>query len=267
MVIVISACLVARFAPLFAFNGRDVTLINVAIPAIQAGLRAHRNKTPIGPAILQGIVGGLVMQRGFEVAAGVTDSDPWRAWRAKGMVNIGASLAESAGGTFRFRMDLGPIWVIADADGLRFRPGMHAVVAPLLNLRDGAKFDLNRSLRLGTAAFARPIHEDGTIGSRGALAYSNANNLVTNGIGSHAGHELVHVLQYRRDAFWAPSLGRLFPKLAEKWGDSWVDDTGWSLNWAVQSSFATVNGDDGDFKMLMEREAYYLTDSHTSSIH
>ena len=260
---VIAAALVVLgfgFATVCAFNGRDLAVINIAIPALQAGLRAHQRDLPIGPAILQALAGGMLMQKGFEEAAGVTDSMPEKAWRAKILVNLGASLAESAGDRFVYRMDLGPVWLIADRQGCKIRPGMHGVAAPVLNLAEGAGFDLGRSLRFGTTAFSRPRHRDGTINSRGALAYSNANNIVTPRDGAHSGHELIHTLQYRRDAFWSPSLGQFFPEFARRLGEGWVDDTGWSVNWGFQMLTTRSRGDSRDFDMPMEREAYYLTD-------
>lgn len=248
------------FASAGAFNGRDLAVINIAIPALQAGLRAHQRDLPIGPAILQALFGGMLMQKGFEEAAGVTDSMPEKAWRAKILVSLGASLCESAGDRFVYRMDLGPVWLIADRQGVKFRPGMHGVVAPVLNLAERANFDLGRSLRFGTTAFSRPRNRDGTINSRGALAYSNANNIVTPRDGAHSGHELIHTLQYRRDAFWSPSLGQFFPEFARRLGNGWVDDTGWSVNWGFQMATCGSRGESRDFDMPMEREAYYLTD-------
>jgi len=241
-----------------AFNGRDLAVINVVIPAIQAGIRAHRRGNPIGRAVIQAICGGLIMQKGFEIAANASNSNSWKAWQAKILVNTGASLAESAHDRFKFRMDLGPIWLIADSEGLQFKPGLHSTIAPLLNLSEGAKLNFDRSLRFGTLVFERKSNWDGTIGTRGALAYSNANNFITNTNGAHAGHELVHTFQYRRDAFSSLKLGTLFPKLNELIDDNWIDDTGWSLNWGTQCLWANYADKNRDFDILMEREAYYL---------
>jgi len=244
-----------------AFNGRDLAVLNIAAPAVVAGWRAHRHGTPVGPAILQAMAGGLFMQKAMETAAKTRDDDPWRAWRAKFMMNIGASLAESTPeGRFRFRMDLGPFWLEAGPGGCRFRPALHAALAPLLNMADGAQLDLKRTLRLGTLSFERNRNRDGTIGRNGALAYSNANNLVTNRNGEHVGHELVHTFQYRREAFLSPSLGQIIPSIRCRTG-RWVDDTGWSVAWAAQCLTADIRGQKRDFDILMEREAYELTDS------
>ncbi|HNW35225.1 MAG TPA: hypothetical protein PKM25_09860 [Candidatus Ozemobacteraceae bacterium] len=244
-----------------AFNGRDLAVLNIAAPAFLAGWRAHRCKTPVGPAILQALAGGLFIQKAMETASKCRDDDPWRAWRAKFLMNIGTSLAESAPeGRFRYRMDLGPFWFEAGPGGCRFRPALHATLAPLLNLADGARLDLNRTLRLGTLSFERNRNSDGTIGRNGALAYSNANNLVTNRDGDHVGHELVHTFQYRREAFLSPSLGQIFPAIRCRTG-RWIDDTGWSVAWAAECLMADIRGQKRDFDIPMEREAYELTSS------
>lgn len=245
-----------------AFTGRDLAALNIAVPALTAGWRAHRRRTPVGPAILQALAGGLFMQKAMETAAKTHDDDPWRAWRAKFLMNIGASLAESAPeGRFVYRMDLGPIWLEAGPGGCRFKPGLHASFAPLLNLGDGARIDLGRTLRLGTLSFVRNRNMDGTIGRNGALAYSNANNLVTNRNGDHVEHELIHTFQYRRDISLWPSLGQLFPAIRCR-TDRWVDDTGWSVAWGSQCTASKLTGQNRDFDILMEREAYELTDTY-----
>ncbi|HOT27466.1 MAG TPA: hypothetical protein PLU72_04700 [Candidatus Ozemobacteraceae bacterium] len=245
-----------------AFTGRDLAALNIAVPAVTAGWRAHRRGTAVGPAILQALAGGLCMQKAMETAAKVRDDDPWRAWRAKFLMNVGASLAESAPeGRFLYRMDFGPVWLEAGPGGFRFKPGLHGSLAPLLNLADGARIDPGRSLRLGTLAYERNRNRDGTIGRNGALAYSNANNLVTNRNGDHAGHELIHTFQYRRDVSIWPSLGQLFPAIRCR-TDRWVDDTGWSVAWGSQCAASRIAGQDRDFDILMEREAYELTDTY-----
>lgn len=243
-------------------NSKDLLILNVGIPVVQAVLRARRERSSIPNAVLQAVAGGLIMQKGFEQGARTNEYSAWKAWQAKALVNLGASLCESAGKEFQFRMDIGPIWVLADKRGVRFRPGIHGTIAPLLNLREGAKIDWERSFKFGTMAFHRSRNWDGTIGKGGALAYSNANNFITDAYGSHVGHELIHTYQYRRDAFLSPSLGNLLPKFSGKIGDRWVDDTGWGLNWAVQCGWAKVNGQEKDFEILMEREAYYLADKY-----
>lgn len=245
-----------------AFNGRDLAVLNIAAPAITAGFRAHRRGTPVGPAILQALAGGLCMQKAMETAAKLHDNDPWRAWRAKFLMNIGASLAESAPeGRFTYRMDIGPFWLVAGPGGCRFKPGLHGTFAPFLNFSDGARINMDRTLRLGTLSFERGRNRDGTIGRNGALAYSNANNLVTNRHGDHVAHELIHTFQYRRDISLWPSLGQLFPAIRCR-TDRWVDDTGWSVAWGSQCLTTRMMGKDRDFDILMEREAYELTDTY-----
>ena len=245
------------------FNSQDMLILNVGIPMLQAGWRAHRHRNPVGPALLQALAGGLAMHRGMEQAAQTDGLSAWKAWQAKILMNVGASLAESAGKEFTFRMDIGPVWFLADRHGWRFRPGLHGVIAPVLNLAEGARLDWKRSFRFGTMAFHRPVNWDGTIGSNGALAYSNANNFITDERGSHIGHEMVHTFQYRRDAFFSPSLARMIPGFADLIGDNWVDDTGWSLNWAVQCAWSDLKFQDKDFDILMEREAYYLSEKYS----
>jgi hypothetical protein len=245
------------------FNSQDMLILNVGIPVLQAGWRAHRHRTPLGRALLQALAGGLMMNKGLEQAAKTDGESAWKGWQAKIMMNLGASLAESAGKEFCFRMDIGPVWFLADQYGWKFRPGVHGTIAPLLNLAEGAKIDWKRSFRFGTMAFHRPQNWDGTIGSNGALAYSNANNFITDERGSHVGHELVHTFQYRRDAFFSPSLAKLVPEFENAIADNWVDDTGWSLNWAVQCAWSDLKYQDKDFDILMEREAYYLSEKYS----
>jgi hypothetical protein len=251
--------LIISLMRLRAFNGRDMIILNVAIPAVQAGFRAHRRGNPVGPAILQGIAGGLLMQKAFEHATYVHEDSTWRAWQSKILLNVGASIAESAGKEMRFRMDLGPVWMLADRKGVRFRLGMHSLVAPMLNFSDGAKLDVGRSLRFGTLSFWRGKKRDGTISSKGALAYSNANNFITDRVGNHISHELIHTYQYRRESFESPTLSRLFNIDSRRFNRWFVDDTGWSLNWAFQTSMSGPWKQNQDFDILMEREAYYLS--------
>lgn len=248
----------SRLRPAKAFDERNLLIINVVVPAAIAAYRARKHGNPVGPAILQAAAGGLMMQKALDMAVNSERSSSWHAWRAKLLMNLGASCAESAGDQFVFRMDLGPVWIIADRNDLKIRPGLHALIAPVINMREGAKFDLKNSLKYGTTAFKRLRNADGTIGSRGALAYSNANNFITNEEGFHAGHELVHTFQYRRDAFLSPNLSLFFPELDETLAGRWVDDTGWCVNWGSQLLWADLTGKSRDFDILMEREAYYL---------
>ncbi len=244
-----------------AFNRRDLVLVNILWPVVKAGLTAHQNDRPLIPAILQAAAGGAIMQHGLELASECHSNHPGEVWRAKLMFNLGASIAESAGERrFQFKMDLGPIWMFADHDTIRFKPAIHGIIAPLLNLSDGASFDLTRSLRYGTTTFRRNPRSDGTLTSGGALAYSNANNIITNPAGSHLGHELVHTFQYRRDAFLSVPITSFSPRLQNLLPRNVFDDTGWGVNWAIQRLWADAVGKDPDFEIYMEKEAYYLAD-------
>lgn len=243
-----------------AFNGRDMVVLNVVVPVVQAGFRAHRQKKPVGSAILQAIAGGLMMQKAFEMVAETNDQSFLKAWKSKILLNFGASMCESAGGEFQYRMDIGPIWFFANANGTRFRPGLHSSIAPLLNMDDGARVDWRRSLKFGTAMFTRPKKSNGTIGSDGALAYSNANNIITDFEGSHVGHELVHTFQYRRDVLTIPGLTSFGSTLSRFFGDRFVDDSGWSIDWGLQSLWSDMKFQNRDFDIPMEKEAYYLSD-------
>ncbi len=247
-----------------AFDDRDITLINVVLPMIRAGIRARRQHRKVAPAVLQAALGGLMMREAMERAERAENKTAFKAWQAKLMMNVGASLAESAGGDLEFRMDLGPLWLITRDGRPDWRIGLHGTVAPLLNMTDGARISWDQTLKYGTLAFKRGRNTDGTIGTRGALAYSNANNFITNNDGSHAGHELIHTFQYRRDAFLSPRLTRLWPALAghldDRVGRRWLDDTGWGVNWAAQCTWARLTGHDRDFEIPLEKEAYYLAD-------
>lgn len=244
-----------------AFNQREVNLLNIGLPMIRAGIRAHRRRQPLVPAVLQAAFGGLMMRRAFEMTERAEEKSAWNAWKAKLALNLGASLAESAGGPLRFRMDLGPLWVVAENDRIDWRVGLHGAIAPLLNMSDGARISWGQSFRYGTLAFKRDRNLDGTIGTRGALAYSNANNFITNEAGRHAGHELIHTYQYRRDVFLSPRLTRLIPALGDRLGERWVDDTGWGVSWGAQCLWAGLTGKDRDFEIPMEKEAYFLADN------
>ncbi|HNV71239.1 MAG TPA: hypothetical protein PKO06_16160 [Candidatus Ozemobacteraceae bacterium] len=248
-------------ATVSAFNRRDLVLVNILWPVVKAGLAAHQNERPLLPAMLQAAAGGAMMKHGLELASECHSNQPGEVWKAKLLFNAGASLAECAGErNLQFRMDLGPVWMIADQSCIRFRPAVHAMIAPLLNMSDGAKFDLGKSLQFGTTTFRRTPRRDGTITSGGALAYSNANNIITNPSGSHLGHELVHTFQYRRDAFLSVPITHFSPRLQKLLPDNIIDDTGWGINWAIQRCWADWTGKDPDFEIYMEKEAYYLAD-------
>ena len=104
----------------------------------------------------------------------------------------------------------------------------------------------------------RSADSDGTLNGSSALAYSNANTFTTNGTGAHAGHELVHTFQYRRDAMYPLRVGSFIKGFDEYLGDRWVDDTAWSINWGLQCAWADATGRSKDFDIPMEKEAYYL---------
>jgi len=244
-----------------AFNDRDVANLNVVLPMVRAGIRAYRRRQPLCPAILQAAFGGLMIRKAFYMAEGAEEKSAWQAWQAKLIMNVGASLAESAGGTQRFRMDLGPVWLVSDGGRIDWRLGLHGLVAPILNFSDGARVSWAHTIKYGTLAFTRDRNLDGTIGTRGALAYSNANNFITNKTGRHSGHELIHTFQYRRDTFLSPRLTRLIPALGDRLGERWVDDTGWVVSWGSQCLWAALSGKDRDFDIPMEKEAYFLADN------
>ncbi len=241
-----------------AFGERDLLIINLGIPALKAAYKADREKKPIIKSVVQAIFGGYIMYQGFKLAPRIENEPAWRAWQAKLLVNFGASLAESAGDEFVYRMDIGPVWLIADKNRVRFKPALNATIAPLIHLAEGSKFSWENSFKYGTLAFKRPIRADGTINSAGALAYSNANTFITNENGNHAGHELVHTFQYRRAMIDWPNVSYFLPEAKKQIGDGWIDDTNWSIGWGLQCAIADMNGQSKDFDIPMEKEAYYL---------
>jgi hypothetical protein len=241
-----------------AFSERDVLLVNLGVPVIRAALKAHQEDKPMAKSIVQALFGGYIMYQGFKQAPDIENQPAWRAWQAKLMVNFGASLAESAGEEFVFRMDMGPIWMIADKNNIRFRPGINATIAPVVHLLEGAELNWANSFKYGTLAFKRSADFKGAINSSGALAYSNANTFITNENGQHAGHELVHTFQYRRANMEWPGFGDFFPELKDRLGENWIDDTHWSVGWGLQCFWADLNGQSKDFDIRMEKEAYYL---------
>ncbi|MBF0543674.1 MAG: hypothetical protein HQM08_04540 [Candidatus Riflebacteria bacterium] len=262
LLVFFSVCFCTSFLSVTkAFNEQNIILINVILPAIKAGYETHKHGGNVGSAILQAIAGGLVLQKGLKIAGDCNQNDDWEAWRAKILVNVGTSLMESAGKEkFRFRMDMGPVWVSTGEGGLKFQLGIHSTITSILNFHEGASFDLQRSLGFGTMCFSRPRNLDGTIGTKGTLAYSNGNNIITDFNGDHVGHEFVHSLQYRRDAWLVPSLGKFFNGFPEKLGKIWMDDTGWSVDWVAQSLLAGPLHLNKDFDIPMEKEAYYIAD-------
>ncbi|GAB1353878.1 MAG TPA: hypothetical protein PLK58_02290 [Candidatus Rifleibacterium sp.] len=241
-----------------AFSDKELMVTNICIPAALAGLRAHYNGTDIKKAMIQAAFGGLLMREGFKIAPRLEEKPAWQAWKAKILVNLGASLAESAGDDFVYRMDIGPVWLIVKDRNISFKPALNAVIAPVVHLIEGSKPDWGRSLKYGTFAFERSSSRDGTLNGTGALAYSNANTFTTNKSGSHSGHELVHTFQYRRDAMSPLRLGNLISGLDERLGDNWVDDTGWGISWGLQCGWADLYDKSKDFDIPLEKEAYYL---------
>jgi hypothetical protein len=241
-----------------AFNERDILLVNLGVPAIRAALKAKQENKPMLKSVVQALFGGYIMYQGFKLAPDIENQPAWRAWQSKLMVNFGASLAESAGEKLVFRMDIGPVWLIADEDKVKFKPAFNAVVAPLIHLAEGAKLNWKDSFRYGTLAFRRNANFAGAINKSGALAYSNANTFITNENGNHAGHEMVHTLQYRRATMEWPNVSQIFPEIGSRFGDNWIDDTNWSIGWGLQCFWADINGESKDFDIRMEKEAYYL---------
>ncbi len=241
-----------------AYGEKELLLINLGIPALKAAYKADREGKPILKSVVQAVFVGYIMYQGFKLAPRIEKEPAWRAWQAKLMVNFGASIAESAGDRFVYRMDIGPVWMIADRGKIRFKPAINAVVAPVVHLLEGSKFNWRDSLRYGTTAFTRPARRDGTLNSAGALAYSNTNAFITNQNGDHAGHEMVHTFQYRRAAIDWPNASYFFPEIQDRLGDNWIDDTNWSIGWGLQCAIADMNGNSKDFDIPMEKEAYYL---------
>lgn len=241
-----------------AYGEKEILLINMGIPALKAAYRADQQGKPIFKAVVQALFGGYIMYQGFKIAPRIESEPAWKAWQAKLMVNFGASLAESAGKEFEFKMDIGPVWMIADGKKIRFKPAINAVVAPIIHLAEGSRLSLKDSFRYGTLAFKRSAKRDGTINKAGALAYSNANTFTTNDNGNHVGHELVHTFQYRRAAIDFPNIGSLLPEAKKQIGEGWVDDTNWSIGWGLQCAWADMVGKSKDFDIPMEKEAYYL---------
>mgnify|MGYP000871459899 CR=1 FL=1 len=258
LLIVTLVAMTASHSKVRAFNERDVLILNVALPAAFAAIRAYHNGEDPQKAAIQAAFGGYLMHQGFKMAPRMQEESAAKAWQAKCMVNLGASIAESAGDKFVFRMDIGPVWLIAKDGDIKIRPGLNSVIAPAIHLIEGSTLDFKRSLRYGTMAFKRSADSDGTLNGSSALAYSNANTFTTNGSGAHASHELVHTFQYRRDAMYPLRAGSFIKGLDERIGDTWVDDTAWSINWGLQCAWADATGRSKDFDIPMEKEAYYL---------
>lgn len=241
-----------------AYGEKEILLINLGIPALKAAYKADREGKPIIKSVVQALFGGYIMYQGFKIAPRIETEPIWKAWQAKLMVNFGASIAESAGDKFVFRMDIGPIWMIADHGKVTFKPAINAMVAPLIHFAEGSRLSFRDSFKYGTLAFKRSAEKNGAINKSGALAYSNANTFTTNEAGNHAGHELVHTFQYRRAVMEWPNISQLLPEAEKQIGDGWLDDTNWSIGWGLQCAWADMYGKSKDFDIPLEKEAYYL---------
>jgi len=243
-----------------AWRQGDEVAINIVIPVAISAYRAHRHRRPVGKAILQSLAGGIMVWKGLEKAGLADNRDPWQAWQGKFLVNLGSSLIESAAtATQTFRADFGPLWVITDGHKTRVRVGLHSALVTAAALLDGSRFSWRDSGRIGTLAFTRPMSADGSIGFNGALAYTKGNVVTLNPQGNHAGHELVHALQYRRDNALMPGITKIFPQ-TRHWFRAFEDDTGWLLNWTAQKAASGMLDHNMDFDSAMEKEAYYLAD-------
>jgi hypothetical protein len=268
--ILIFSCLIKIFALICVcnlpkayakFGEKRLYITNMAIPAGMAALRAHFEGTSIKKAILQAVFGGYIMQESLKRAAKIEEKSAWYAWETKLMFNLGASLCESAGkDKFTFRMDIGPVWLISEDKDVKFKLGINGVIAPLFHLSEGSSFDYKQSLKYGTLVFDRKSKQNGNLYGSNALAYSTANTFVTNYNGNHSGHELIHTYQYRRNCLYPIQIGDYWPEFTEKYfkEDKWVDDTGWFLNWSMQSAWASWRDKNRDYDIPLEQEAYYM---------
>ena len=194
-------------------------------------------------------------------AAKIEEKSALYAWETKLMFNLGASLCESAGyKDFTFKMDVGPVWIINQGNDIKFKFGINGVMAPILHLTQGSKFDYKKSLKYGTMVFEKKQKKNGNLYGSNALAYSTANTFVTNHDGNHSGHELIHTYQYRRNCLYPIQIGDYWSEFTTKYfkEDKWVDDTGWFLNWSLQCGWASWRNKDKDYDIPLEQEAYYM---------
>lgn len=247
------------------FDKKRMYITNLVIPAAIAGFRAHYEGTSIKKAVLQALLGGYIMQEGFKCAAKMEEENTLYAWRTKLMINLGASICESAGyDKFKFRMDVGPVWLVTEDRKLKVKLGINSVIAPIIQLADGSKFDAKNSLKYGTFVFKRGRHADGTLKGSNALAYSQANLFVTGSDGRHSGHEMIHTYQYRRNAIYPIQISNVWPEFTLKYfkPDKWVDDTGWFVNWMLQCGWADWRNKNKEFDIPLEQEAYYMEKRH-----
>jgi hypothetical protein len=243
-----------------AYENKYFYITNMAIPAVLGSVKAYYEGNSIKRAFFQGLIGGLIMQEGLKGIANAENHSSATAWKNKILFNYGASLAESAGESrITYKMDFGPFWLTHQENNrIKVQIGLNSAVVVASHLASKSSFDLENSLKYGTFAFKRNCNRDGTLLGSSALAYSNANIITTNFDGEHAGHELTHTFQYRRDMMSPLKVSNLIPKFKEKIGDAWFDDTAWTINWGLQCGWAELRDKDKSFDIPLEREAYWL---------
>lgn len=251
----------------FSYDKKHFYITNIAIPAVLGGVRAYYEGTNILKAILQGATGGYMMQEGLKGIANAEEKSGAYAWKHKLLFNFGASLADCAGRPqMEYKMDIGPFWVIAKDQKVSIKLGINAVIVPLVHIAEGSKFDKKLSLKYGTTTFKRRKNANGTLLGSTALAYSNANVMTTNIDGEHAGHELVHTFQYRRDDLSPIKVSNIIPRFEERFskafGNYWYDDSGWAINWGIQCAWADTREKSKSFDIPLEKEAYWLENKY-----
>ncbi len=250
-----------------AYSKKHFYITNMAIPAILGGIKAYYEGNPVEKAILQGALGGLIMQEGLKGIADAENHSTASAWKNKLIFNYGASLAESAGeDKIVYRMDIGPLWLTyQDNNKIKTQLGVASTLVTCSHLINKSKFDAKNSLKYGTVAFKRACSSDGTLRGSSALAYSNANIIATNFNGEHAGHELTHTFQYRRNMISPLKVTNLVPTVERNLHDIWFDDSAWAINWGLQCAWADIRHKDKSFDIPLEREAYWLEEKYKST--
>lgn len=243
-----------------AYEKKYFYITNMAIPAVLGSIKAYHQGNSIRRAFLQGVLGGVIMQEGLKGIANAENHSTATAWKNKILFNFGASLAESAGESrITYKMDFGPFWFTHQENNkIKVQLGLNSTVVVASHLLSNSKFDWKNSVKYGTFAFKRNCNRDGTLLGSGALAYSNANIITTNYDGEHAGHELTHTFQYRRDMMSPLKISNLVPRFKERIGGVWFDDTAWTINWGLQCGWAEIRDKDRSFDIPLEREAYWL---------
>ncbi len=243
------------------YSEKRMMITNIAIPVAIAAWRAHFEGTSMKRAIIQAACGGLIMQEGMKRATKLEERGSMYAWGTKLIVNLGASLCESAGyDKFSFRMDVGPVWIVQEDSKFKFKLGICSLISPIVHFAQGSKFDAKQSLKYGTFVFERRTNRFGQLIGTDALAYSTGNTFTTNKDGNHSGHEMVHTYQYRRNTIYPIQVSDFWPKFKTKYfkEDKWVDDTGWFINWQLQRGWANLNNKSTSFEIPLEEEAYYM---------